>query len=329
MSYFKYLSVLLLLSTWLLIVKPCLGDTYVRGYVKKNGTYVAPHFRSSPNRTTLDNWSTKGNINPYTGKIGSKNIYDGLLHITKPLKTTSLSNQRLSNQSATIGIVSKDVNNKISFNKTHYVPNIVGTSIMWLVPYSSINLVEVTHVITAPSATVWSKSYSISNDGRTATSKYNIIPINNLIYGGMSLNKHDPIGKYKIDVLVNGVLLKEFFLSVYNANRQQENNLLSQVDIAENQENLRTCLNGNYPNLCKKNLLNETELKQAYEAERKVNLKTCLNGNYPNLCKKNLLNETELKQALEAEWQVNRRICLDGKYPNLCNRQLLVSKPRD
>lgn len=48
------------------------AQTYVRGYTKKNGTYVAPHYRSSPNSTKSDNYSTKGNYNPYTGKPGTK-----------------------------------------------------------------------------------------------------------------------------------------------------------------------------------------------------------------------------------------------------------------
>lgn len=47
---------------------------HVNGYYKKNGTYVAPHYRSSPNHTTSDNWSTKDNVNPYTGKVGSKSV---------------------------------------------------------------------------------------------------------------------------------------------------------------------------------------------------------------------------------------------------------------
>lgn len=52
------------------------ADTYVNGYYKKDGTYVAPHYRSSPNSSTYDNWSTKGNTNPYTGKKGTKDPYD-------------------------------------------------------------------------------------------------------------------------------------------------------------------------------------------------------------------------------------------------------------
>lgn len=45
----------------------------VSGYTRKDGTYVAPHVRSSPNSTAADNYSTKGNVNPYTGAPGTKN----------------------------------------------------------------------------------------------------------------------------------------------------------------------------------------------------------------------------------------------------------------
>ena len=56
------------------------ADVFVNGYYKSNGTYVQPHYRSDPNSTRLDNWSTRGNINPYTGKRGYMNpnapLYD-------------------------------------------------------------------------------------------------------------------------------------------------------------------------------------------------------------------------------------------------------------
>jgi len=43
----------------------------VRGYVKPStGKYVMPHYKTTPNKTKLDNFSTKGNYNPYTGKKG-------------------------------------------------------------------------------------------------------------------------------------------------------------------------------------------------------------------------------------------------------------------
>lgn len=44
----------------------------VGGYTKKNGTYVAPHHRTDPNRTQRDNYSSKPNVNPHTGKRGTK-----------------------------------------------------------------------------------------------------------------------------------------------------------------------------------------------------------------------------------------------------------------
>lgn len=48
------------------------ADVSVNGYYRKDGTYVQPHDRSSPNNSTHDNWSTKGNINPYTGEKGTR-----------------------------------------------------------------------------------------------------------------------------------------------------------------------------------------------------------------------------------------------------------------
>lgn len=44
----------------------------VRGYYRSNGTYVQPHQRTAPNYTRNDNYSTIGNVNPYTGKAGIK-----------------------------------------------------------------------------------------------------------------------------------------------------------------------------------------------------------------------------------------------------------------
>lgn len=46
------------------------NSVHVGGYSRQDGTYVPPHERSSPNETTLDNWSHRGNINPHTGRRG-------------------------------------------------------------------------------------------------------------------------------------------------------------------------------------------------------------------------------------------------------------------
>ena len=48
------------------------SSTSVRGHVTKKGSYVAPHRRTTPDKTTRNNYSTKGNVNSYTGKRGTK-----------------------------------------------------------------------------------------------------------------------------------------------------------------------------------------------------------------------------------------------------------------
>jgi hypothetical protein len=46
---------------------------YVHGYTKKNGTHVDGYHRTVGNGTQKDNYSAKGNVNPWTGKVGTKN----------------------------------------------------------------------------------------------------------------------------------------------------------------------------------------------------------------------------------------------------------------
>ena len=48
------------------------GSHAVSGHVTKNGTYVAPTRATNPNSTKTDNYSHKGNVNPYNGKVGTK-----------------------------------------------------------------------------------------------------------------------------------------------------------------------------------------------------------------------------------------------------------------
>ncbi len=48
----------------------------VKAYYKPStGSYVMPSYRTPPNKTKLDNYSTKGNYNPYSGKKGTVNPY--------------------------------------------------------------------------------------------------------------------------------------------------------------------------------------------------------------------------------------------------------------
>lgn len=48
------------------------AQTRVRGYTKRDGTRVESHRRTAPNKTERDNWSSKPNTNPDTGKRGTK-----------------------------------------------------------------------------------------------------------------------------------------------------------------------------------------------------------------------------------------------------------------
>lgn len=44
---------------------------YQKGYTRNNGTYVQGHYKTRSNCTNWDNFSSKGNSNPFTGSTGS------------------------------------------------------------------------------------------------------------------------------------------------------------------------------------------------------------------------------------------------------------------
>jgi hypothetical protein len=71
----KRLLALLTCLVFLVSIAFAQRTTHVKGSTRSNGTYVAPHERTAPNKTKTDNWSTKGNVNPNTGKRGTRNPY--------------------------------------------------------------------------------------------------------------------------------------------------------------------------------------------------------------------------------------------------------------
>lgn len=101
---------------------------------------------------------------------------------------------------------------------------------------------------------------------------------------------------------------------------------LAQAKAAEKAANLRTCLSGQFPTLCKKSLLSPEELSQVKAAEKRENLRTCMTGQFKSLCKKDMLSKSELHQVLEAEKAANIKTCLSGYYPTLCDRSLLTAE---
>jgi hypothetical protein len=44
----------------------------VGGYMTNRGTYVAPHQQTNSNSTQYDNYSSRGNYNPYSGRFGTR-----------------------------------------------------------------------------------------------------------------------------------------------------------------------------------------------------------------------------------------------------------------
>lgn len=64
------------------ITSVCFAQVYVKGYFRKDGTYVAPHYRTSPDSTVTNNYSYPGNYNPNTGKITGGSTYNYTLPST-------------------------------------------------------------------------------------------------------------------------------------------------------------------------------------------------------------------------------------------------------
>ena len=65
----------ILLAGFLVFTVTAQAQTYVQGYVKRDGTYVVGHYKSAPNQIRYDNYNAKNSVygsNPYTGKKGSQ-----------------------------------------------------------------------------------------------------------------------------------------------------------------------------------------------------------------------------------------------------------------
>lgn len=52
------------------------GEHYVEPHTTKKGRKVRGHYQTNPDGTTRDNYSTKGNVNPHTGKRGTRKPKD-------------------------------------------------------------------------------------------------------------------------------------------------------------------------------------------------------------------------------------------------------------
>jgi hypothetical protein len=99
-----------------------------------------------------------------------------------------------------------------------------------------------------------------------------------------------------------------------------------QVGMAENRENLRTCMTGKYAALCDHSRLTSDQAGEVKNAERIENLTVCLTGQYPALCNHSLLSLDDAVRVQSAENSENLKTCLDGRYSAICNHPLLRSE---
>jgi hypothetical protein len=72
-NFLKMKKIVLTLSLAFVALTAFSQTTTTSGYYKPStGTYVQPYTKTSSNSTNTDNYSTKGNSNPYTGQSGTR-----------------------------------------------------------------------------------------------------------------------------------------------------------------------------------------------------------------------------------------------------------------
>lgn len=60
-----------LIALTLTVATPAFAQEYTHGYTRRDGTEVQGYMHSTPNGIAEDNYSYKGNVNPYTGSVGT------------------------------------------------------------------------------------------------------------------------------------------------------------------------------------------------------------------------------------------------------------------
>jgi hypothetical protein len=76
--------IVIFFSLFFLVSTLFAGDVWVDPYYRSDGTYVRGHHRSTPDSNPWNNYSTRGNVNPYTGKPGYIDPYKS--HTPDPYK---------------------------------------------------------------------------------------------------------------------------------------------------------------------------------------------------------------------------------------------------
>lgn len=66
---------LILVAASLLMASSAAHAKYVKGHYRSNGNYVNGYNRTAPDGNRSNNYSSRGNYNPYTGKRGTVSNY--------------------------------------------------------------------------------------------------------------------------------------------------------------------------------------------------------------------------------------------------------------
>ena len=104
------------------------GRVSVRGYYRKDGTYVSPHYRSAPDGNPYNNYSFPGNYNPNTGSItpGNSQTYLDRYYNRSSYNSTSYDFDKLLKDIENGYKTSSDVNVRGYFRSdgTYVVPHV-------------------------------------------------------------------------------------------------------------------------------------------------------------------------------------------------------------
>lgn len=130
---------------------------WVEGYTRSDGTKVRGHYRTNPNSTNRDNYSTLGNVNPWTGEAGT------ILPDNKPLINNNIYEDVFSSSSST------------------YDPSINYKSSDWSSDYNNINDILLKQKrqnsnidrFTNKRSSNWSSDYGDVNDILLKQKRYN------------------------------------------------------------------------------------------------------------------------------------------------------------
>ncbi|MEA5260367.1 SH3 domain-containing protein [Arcicella aquatica] len=136
----------------------------VKGYYRSNGTYVKPHIRTTPNNTISDNFSTYGNVNPYTAKPGWVKGEKNILNPSNYSKDIDGANYIYTSSNK----IENEINNikyrktKISYVNSDGLNVRIGPSTKFK-PKKKLNFLEKVELVTNVNA-IWAKINYIHNN---------------------------------------------------------------------------------------------------------------------------------------------------------------------